>query len=190
MSRKIRMTKAIREAAASQIQMNDEFDEREHEVFLALESARIIEEAFAVLEAERLAAEKAKADAKLCRCGCGGTPVGKTARFIPGHDGRLKGRLLTQARSDNPELAAEAAVQLAFFGWSHFLVETTKAKKKRQAAERRAAKAAEEAGEPAPEPTSTLTPEMRARIAAMRAQRNGGMRDLTSRRIQDAPVVA
>ena len=28
-----------------------------------------------------------------CLCGCGGTPSGKKARFIPGHDARYKGML-------------------------------------------------------------------------------------------------
>lgn len=181
MARKIRMTKAIRAAAENMIRMDDEQDERDNAVFVALEQARIIDAAMEQLEAERAAAEEAQRNAKLCQCGCGGTPVGKTARFIPGHDGRLKGQLLKQARNEDPAMAQDAATLLAKFGWSHFLVETGKMKKRRVAAENRAKKAAAEAGHPEPAPSSSLTVEDRARIAALKASRNAGMRDLTVR---------
>ena len=157
--------------------------EAEHAEFLMAEAERILAE-------EREAAQLAQANAKLCRCGCGGTPVGKTARFIPGHDGRLKGRLLKEARGTDEAVAANAVTQLKAFGWEHFLIERVKDAKKRRAAERRVAKAAEEAGQEAPVPASSLTPEDRARIAAIRANRANGMRDITKRSLEEAPIVA
>ena len=38
-----------------------------------------------------------------CLCGCGGTPKGKKARFLPGHDARY--------HSDQKKAAAETAVE-------------------------------------------------------------------------------
>jgi hypothetical protein len=80
-----------------------------------------------------------------CLCGCGGVPTGKGGRFLPGHDGRLKGQLLAQARGGSEAERDEAARVLAFFGWSHFLIERAKDRNKRLAAERRAAREAEAA---------------------------------------------
>lgn len=34
-----------------------------------------------------------------CLCGCGLTPLGKKARFIPGHDAKLRSRLVNAARA-------------------------------------------------------------------------------------------
>lgn len=51
---------------------------------------------------------------RLCQCGCG-QPVAR--RFKPGHDARLKSRLVKDARS-----GSEAArKQLEEFGWEKFI---------------------------------------------------------------------
>ncbi len=51
---------------------------------------------------------------RTCLCGCG-TPVrGRRANFAPGHDSRLKSRLLLAARAGN----AEARVDLIKLGWA------------------------------------------------------------------------
>jgi hypothetical protein len=49
-----------------------------------------------------------------CECGCG---ADSKSRFLPGHDAKLKSRLVTQA----VEGSKEAEKQLADLGWSHFL---------------------------------------------------------------------
>jgi hypothetical protein len=187
-----RMTKANRVAANEQIRMNDEHDEAQAALLDAAQRQMEMnddwdEAEFLIAEAERIMAEEReiaaaqKAQSRLCKCGCGGTPVGKTARFIPGHDGRLKGRLLKEARNENEEIAAHAVEQLRSFGWLHFLVATAKMKKKQAAAARRLEKENEGAEAPLPTPSS-LTAEDRARIAALRAAKaNSGMRDMTSR---------
>jgi hypothetical protein len=51
----------------------------------------------------------------LCECGCG---AAVRRRFLPGHDGRLKARLLREARAGDG-----ARRHLARLGWSHFLKE-------------------------------------------------------------------
>ncbi len=75
-----------------------------------------------------------------CLCGCGATPAGKGGRFLPGHDGRLKGRLLATAR--DPKASAEdralAVLTLEKHGWGHFLIVTAKDKKREQVAARKA----------------------------------------------------
>lgn len=52
---------------------------------------------------------------RLCECGCG---AAVRSRFLPGHDARLKARLLNEARAGDA-----ARRQLARLGWSHFLKE-------------------------------------------------------------------
>jgi hypothetical protein len=56
---------------------------------------------------------RAAADPRLCECGCG-SPVRR--RFLPGHDGRLRSRLLTEARAGDA-----ARRELDRLGWLHFL---------------------------------------------------------------------
>ena len=54
---------------------------------------------------KKTATKKDTAPRVACRCGCGETPKGKKARFIPGHDARLRGILLRAigaAESENP----------------------------------------------------------------------------------------
>lgn len=88
-----------------------------------------------------------------CLCGCGGFPAGKGGRFLPGHDGRLKGQLLKVARGADPVAAEEAAGILVKFGWGHFLIETAKERAKRQriaAAKAREAEKERAAAKPAP----------------------------------------
>lgn len=52
---------------------------------------------------------------RLCECGCG-RPVRR--RFLPGHDAKLRSRLLGEAR-----LGLAAVAELERLGWSHFLKE-------------------------------------------------------------------
>lgn len=56
-----------------------------------------------------------------CLCGCGETPKGKKARFIPGHDAQLKASFYRTIRSTDEAVTAEAkaeAVQrLDDLGW-------------------------------------------------------------------------
>lgn len=52
-----------------------------------------------------------------CLCGCGSTPNKLGSRFMPGHDGRMKGRLLAQAKAGSQE----ARTLLMSLGWGHFL---------------------------------------------------------------------
>ncbi|HYT30120.1 MAG TPA: hypothetical protein VEN82_05035, partial [Actinomycetota bacterium] len=52
---------------------------------------------------------------RLCECGCG-APVRR--RFLPGHDSRLRARLVAEARA-----GSAARTGLARLGWSKFLKE-------------------------------------------------------------------
>ena len=54
-----------------------------------------------------------------CQCGCGEQTLG--GKFRPGHDARLKGRLLREARGRDKRTAAKARAELKRRGWSHFL---------------------------------------------------------------------
>ncbi len=64
---------------------------------------------------------------KTCGCGCGASV---SRRFKPGHDGRLKGRLLKAAKSNHWAAREKAVVEMVERGWGHFLpmevVATTK----------------------------------------------------------------
>jgi len=55
---------------------------------------------------------------KQCECGCGERVA---RRFRPGHDGRLKGRLLSQARDSRWWVREFAVVTMVEKGWGHFL---------------------------------------------------------------------
>lgn len=55
---------------------------------------------------------------KTCECGCG-EPVRR--RFRPGHDGRLKGRLLRQAKDTRWWIREKAVTTMIDNGWGHFL---------------------------------------------------------------------
>jgi hypothetical protein len=54
-----------------------------------------------------------------CDCGCGDATLG--GRFRPGHDAKLKSRLLQQARGTNKRTATKARAELKRLGWLHFL---------------------------------------------------------------------
>ena len=54
----------------------------------------------------------------LCGCGCG-LPVAR--RFRPGHDARLKGRLLRMVRTGTEEERLTARTMLRHLGWEHFI---------------------------------------------------------------------
>ena len=52
-----------------------------------------------------------------CLCGCGGFPSSAKSRFVPGHDGRLKGILIKAIR-----LGDKAAItRMNELGWAKFL---------------------------------------------------------------------
>jgi hypothetical protein len=53
----------------------------------------------------------------LCLCGCGERPRKKGSRFMPGHDGRLKGDLIWLARSGDKT----ALIRLDKLGWGNFI---------------------------------------------------------------------
>lgn len=76
--------------------------------------------------------------ANKCGCGCGG----ETFRtFLPGHDAKLKGRLIAEAVNPESTPAAQAAAekQLNERGWGHFLdASRAKVERKAEAAAKRA----------------------------------------------------
>lgn len=53
-----------------------------------------------------------------CECGCGEAVA---RRFKPGHDGRLKGRLITEARDRRWWIRENAVLAMINRGWGHFL---------------------------------------------------------------------
>jgi hypothetical protein len=53
-----------------------------------------------------------------CECGCGAEV---RSRFLPGHDAKLKSRLLREARSSDPILRLPAKLDLERRGWLKFL---------------------------------------------------------------------
>jgi hypothetical protein len=74
-----------------------------------------------------------------CLCGCGSPTKG---RFVPGHDARLKSRLINTVLDpkSHVEDRKDAEAELGTLGWADFL---TKSRKAREA--KSAAKAAKEA---------------------------------------------
>jgi hypothetical protein len=66
------------------------------------------------------ATEAPAAETRLpCLCGCGETPKGKKARFMPGHDAQLKASLYRTIRDPEAPADAKAAAseKLSEFGW-------------------------------------------------------------------------
>lgn len=55
---------------------------------------------------------------RFCECGCGAQV---TRRFKPGHDGRLKGRLIAEARDRRWWVRETAVLAMIERGWGHFL---------------------------------------------------------------------
>lgn len=53
-----------------------------------------------------------------CECGCGEAVA---RRFKPGHDGRLKGRLIAEARDRRWWIRENAVHAMISRGWGHFL---------------------------------------------------------------------
>ncbi len=93
----------------------------------------------AVIESPVASAPK-PTEIRLCLCGeCGKAVIGKKARFVTGHDAKLKARLLAEARNDSDLGRKQMAVQdLEELGWSHFNKPTAAMVRKAE----RAAKAA------------------------------------------------
>ena len=61
----------------------------------------------------------AKRTPQPCACGCGDQTKG--GRFLPGHDARLKGRLLAQLREGSARERATAEKALRANGWDRFI---------------------------------------------------------------------
>lgn len=57
-------------------------------------------------------------NSKQCGCGCGEQV---SRRFRPGHDGRLKGRLINQSKDTRWWVREAAVVAMVELGWGHFL---------------------------------------------------------------------
>ena len=74
------------------------------------------------------------AEPRLCGCGCGTPVVGKKARFLTGHDAKLKGRLLAAFDAGD----ASAGATLVANGWKS---EAALAARKQDAATRKATNA-------------------------------------------------
>lgn len=53
-----------------------------------------------------------------CGCGCGATV---NRRFKPGHDAKLKGRLLRGTRSAHWATREKAVAEMVEWGWGHFV---------------------------------------------------------------------
>lgn len=69
-------------------------------------------------ESRRVEAEVLQAEREAtCLCGCGAKPKKAGSRFMPGHDGRLKGDLLALARAGD----RRAEARLEALGWGKFL---------------------------------------------------------------------
>lgn len=81
----------------------------------------------------------------LCLCGCGAETK---SRFRPGHDAKLKSRLINTALDESAPKRdrTKAEAQLATLGWSH-LLETSRVSRAAKAA-RAAAQAEPEEDEP------------------------------------------
>lgn len=56
-----------------------------------------------------------------CQCGCEAELTGKKSRFRPGHDAKLKSRLLQQLRGEDPAQVKSAQQQLEEQGWAHLV---------------------------------------------------------------------
>lgn len=67
----------------------------------------------------KTATVKAKATDHKCFCGCGGVITSK-ARFLMGHDAKLKSRLIGEAIAGSRKSEAE----IAKLGWTAFLVKS------------------------------------------------------------------
>ena len=55
---------------------------------------------------------------KTCECGCGATVA---RRFKPGHDAKLKGRLLAETKSDLAWVRESAVLAMVERDWGHFV---------------------------------------------------------------------
>lgn len=75
------------------------------------------DKAVETLERSKKAKEQPTSDRLPCLCGCGLFPSGKKSRFVPGHDGRIKGLLLVAARNGDKD----AEQRLIDLGWGKFI---------------------------------------------------------------------
>ncbi len=102
------------------IPTNGDVLESDEEVYAVIDEQReaaAANEVAAVMNGQQVDVDELQAAApvvRTCLCGCG-TPVrGRRAYFAPGHDSRLKSRLLLAARAGN----AEARADLIKMGWA------------------------------------------------------------------------
>lgn len=70
-----------------------------------------------------------------CECGCGGTTGG--GRFLPGHDSKLKSRLISEALDGDKKAESELRKR----GWHPFLERKREALRKGRCGQGRAGKA-------------------------------------------------
>lgn len=82
------------------------------QILAAQAKVRRYEDALAEAKAElrtlRGQNTKAKTSPRACECGCGGTTSGGT--FLPGHDAKMRSRLLTEIRDGESEESERAAL--------------------------------------------------------------------------------
>ena len=60
---------------------------------------------------------KSTKEPRACECGCGGSPKGARAKFLPGHDAKLKNSLIDAAIKGGKR----AIIKLEKFGWTSHL---------------------------------------------------------------------
>jgi hypothetical protein len=74
-----------------------------------------------------------------CECGCGGATIRPEARFLPGHDARLKSALIRTALAGGAGAKA-AEAKIRSLGWElHLAISRAKAEKLAEQAKRTAA---------------------------------------------------
>jgi hypothetical protein len=86
-------------------------------------------------------AAKPKAQPHPCECGCGEQTITGRARFIPGHDARLKSQLIAAVLDGSPAEARKAEARLVKLGWAGPEAKVDHLAKSRAAREAKAAKA-------------------------------------------------
>lgn len=64
-----------------------------------------------------------------CQCGCGQSTQG---RFAPGHDAKLKSRLIGMYRSGKADMVKEAEAQAEKLGWTKFLTDAPASSKEKR----------------------------------------------------------
>ncbi len=103
-----------------------------------------------VIESPIAPAPKPTPAIRYCLCGCQLPVIGKKARFVTGHDAKLKSVKIKQARDEsNQTLQQHAKQDLADLGWSHFDKPSAAMVRKAERAAKAAAVVVEQEAEPA-----------------------------------------